>query len=235
MTSDHTISETQIPETEISETNLETQVPEQKVPDHDHPSRGELASAPRVLRATGAEDDTAPTGSTVDETAGERADPVGDQVSVPAVDTVRRLAVIAAQTAADGTPSAAQGPVPRLSLVTASTPEHQQRVVGELDRLSLEQALLDVEVANARVIDLTARLVEANQRSAVARSEAEALRAHITALEAAADVRDQAVTGEIAARQAALDAQAAHLDAQKASTAYRWAAKVWNLRNALRS
>ena len=126
-------------------------------------------------------------------------------------------------------------PTPRLSLVTATSPEQQKRVVAELERLSLEQALLDVEVANARVIDLTSRLVEANQRSAAARAEADALRAHITSLDAANDVRRSVADAELTARQSALDAQAAHLDAQKASTAYRWAAKVWNLRNALRS
>jgi len=35
-------------------------------------------------------------------------------------------------------------------------------VTESLDRLSLEQALIDVEVANARVIDLTARLSESH-------------------------------------------------------------------------
>jgi hypothetical protein len=130
-------------------------------------------------------------------------------------------------------PSASAGA--RLSLVTASTPADQQRVAAAIDKLSLEQALLDVEVANARVIDLTARLVEANQRAAQLRSEADSLRAHIMSIEGADEVRRQAVEAGLAERQAELDAKAAHLDAQKASTAYRWAAKVWNLRNALRS
>jgi len=35
-------------------------------------------------------------------------------------------------------------------------------VAETLDRLSLEQALIDVEVANARVIDLTGRLAESH-------------------------------------------------------------------------
>lgn len=35
-------------------------------------------------------------------------------------------------------------------------------VSDTIDRLSLEQALIDVEVANARVIDLTARLAESH-------------------------------------------------------------------------
>jgi len=35
--------------------------------------------------------------------------------------------------------------------------------VVELDRLSLEQALLDFEVANARVVDLSRRLTNLNR------------------------------------------------------------------------
>jgi len=34
----------------------------------------------------------------------------------------------------------------------------------EMDRLSLEQALRDVEIANGRAIDLTQRLLEANEQ-----------------------------------------------------------------------
>ena len=34
----------------------------------------------------------------------------------------------------------------------------------EMDRLSLEQALRDFEIANARAVDLTKRLIEANQQ-----------------------------------------------------------------------
>ncbi len=34
----------------------------------------------------------------------------------------------------------------------------------EMDRLSLEQAVRDFEIANARVVDLTQRLITANQR-----------------------------------------------------------------------
>lgn len=35
--------------------------------------------------------------------------------------------------------------------------------VAEMDQLSLEQALRDVEVANSRAVDLTRRLLEANE------------------------------------------------------------------------
>jgi chromosome segregation ATPase len=53
---------------------------------------------------------------------------------------------------------------------------------GQLDTLSLEQALIDFERANARIIDLTQRLLEASdeiielkEKLRVARDELEAL------------------------------------------------------------
>lgn len=49
-----------------------------------------------------------------------------------------------------------------MTQTTTSTAESDLKVptvTESLDRLSLEQALIDVEVANARVIDLTARLM----------------------------------------------------------------------------
>lgn len=48
----------------------------------------------------------------------------------------------------------------------------------DLDGISLAQALIDVEVANARVIDLTRRLTEQNRQLAVVRHEVESLRLH---------------------------------------------------------
>jgi hypothetical protein len=45
-----------------------------------------------------------------------------------------------------------------------------------LDRLNLTQALLDFEVANARVLDLTARLLESNKRVLTLQAENEAHR-----------------------------------------------------------
>jgi exonuclease VII small subunit len=44
----------------------------------------------------------------------------------------------------------------------------------EMDRLSLEQALRDFEIANARVIDLTRRLLEANDQIRSLQGQAEA-------------------------------------------------------------
>jgi hypothetical protein len=46
-------------------------------------------------------------------------------------------------------------------LTVAGTREDTQSTQESLDRLSLRQALLDFEVANARVIDLVSRLREA--------------------------------------------------------------------------
>jgi hypothetical protein len=49
-------------------------------------------------------------------------------------------------------------------------------VTETVDRLSLEQALKDFEVANARVLDLTHRLTELNQELLELRSTHERLR-----------------------------------------------------------
>ena len=46
----------------------------------------------------------------------------------------------------------------------ASDPtDHEVKNTADLDGISLTQALLDVEVANARVIDLTKRLTTLSQ------------------------------------------------------------------------
>jgi hypothetical protein len=50
-----------------------------------------------------------------------------------------------------------------------------------LDRLNLTQALLDFELANARVLDLTARLVESNKRVLTLQSGADAGQAELDA------------------------------------------------------
>ncbi len=58
----------------------------------------------------------------------------------------------------------------------------------EIDALSLGQALVDFELANARVLDLTARLVEANQRVRRFGREADAARGSVQAV---SDDRDR--------------------------------------------
>jgi predicted nucleic acid-binding Zn-ribbon protein len=79
----------------------------------------------------------------------------------------------------------------------------------ELDRLSLTQALVDAEMATARVIDLTERLVDARQQIVNLRSELEHLRIEYT--------------------QYRVEQERA-----RSSAAYRLAAKIWAVRNALR-
>jgi chromosome segregation ATPase len=58
----------------------------------------------------------------------------------------------------------------------------------EIDALSLSQALVDFELANARVLDLTARLVEANERVRRFGREADTARGSVQAV---SDDRDR--------------------------------------------
>ena len=77
-----------------------------------------------------------------------------------------------------------------------------------MDELSLQQALIDFEVANARVLDLTQRLVEAQATVAELRNRLETLRIEHAQL------------------------QSEH-ERMKASRAFKSATKIWALRNAL--
>jgi hypothetical protein len=129
----------------------------------------------------------------------------------------------------------AAAPAARLALVTGTTAAERRSLEADMSRLSLEQALLDVEVANARVIDLTARLVEAQQRTVSLRNELDELRGQVNRTEGQIQAEVARRTDDLIDREAEVAARAAHLDRQKSSTAYRWAAKVWNVRNALRS
>ena len=78
----------------------------------------------------------------------------------------------------------------------------------EMDELSLKQALVDFEVANARVLDLTRRLMETQAEVVELRAELERLR------------------GEYA------ELNRVH-EAMKSSQAFRTASKIWALRNAI--
>ena len=75
------------------------------------------------------------------------------------------------------------------------------------DSLSLQQALVDFEIANARVLDLTRRLMEAQAENSEMRAEVDRLRAEYQEL-------------------------ARLHEAMKSSQAFRWANKIWALRNA---
>jgi chromosome segregation ATPase len=90
-----------------------------------------------------------------------------------------------------------------------SQPTDDTSLREEIDRLSLEQALRDFEVANARVMDLTQRLISANDRVVEQQSELDRLRVELAEL------------------------RSVH-EAMRGSMAYRTAEKIWALRNALR-
>jgi hypothetical protein len=79
---------------------------------------------------------------------------------------------------------------------------------AEMDELSLRQALMDFEVANARVLDLTQRLVEAQAVITQLRTELESLRIEHSQL-------------------------ASLHERMKTSRAFRSAEKLWALRNAI--
>ncbi len=119
-----------------------------------------------------------------------------------------------------------------LSVVAAPTGDHaadqQAELERRLDAVSLEQALIDVEIANGRVVDLTARLVESDRRVRELQEQLDELRADNRRVAAEAAATVEAVHAEMAAHDQ-------YLAQQRSSTAYRWAAKVWNLRNALRT
>jgi hypothetical protein len=83
----------------------------------------------------------------------------------------------------------------------------------KMDAVSLEQALIDAEVASARVVDLTARLLELNRQLDEERVEHQRL-------------RDE--------ERQAHDIVRNELEAIKRSGAYRLASKAWNLRGGSR-
>ncbi|HEY5335761.1 MAG TPA: hypothetical protein VIJ71_07040 [Mycobacteriales bacterium] len=79
----------------------------------------------------------------------------------------------------------------------------------EIDRLSLEQALRDFEIANARVVDLTQRLISSNDKVLSIRRDLDILRVEMAEL------------------------RATH-EAMRGSAAFRIANRIWALRNAAR-
>lgn len=84
-----------------------------------------------------------------------------------------------------------------------------EAVEEELDRLAMTQALVDAEMATARVADLTERLVDARDQIVALRSELESLRAEYT------------------------QCRTEH-EQMKASAAFRLADRIWTVRNAVR-
>lgn len=84
----------------------------------------------------------------------------------------------------------------------------QNHLQEEMDALSLEQALLDFEVANARVLDLTQRLLEATATIAELRTELQRIQIEHAQLKS-------------------------EHDQMRSSRAFRTAERVWALRNAV--
>ena len=78
----------------------------------------------------------------------------------------------------------------------------------EIDRLSLTQALMDTEAATARVIDLTERLVEARGQLVELRGDLE----HVLIESELYRVEQERI---------------------QSSRAFRWAERIWAVRNAL--
>ncbi len=78
-----------------------------------------------------------------------------------------------------------------------------------IDQVSLEQALRDFDLANARVVDLTRRLIASERQ--------------VVTLQREVDL----------AAQTQRELQTLY-DAMRTSAAYRIASKIWNMRNALR-
>jgi hypothetical protein len=99
---------------------------------------------------------------------------------------------------------------------TAPNPDMSDRALSqEIDALSLRQALLDFELANARVLDLTARLVEANAR-------VEKQQAELGGSEAKAQEKIGVVQAELdAVRKQLVDTDNARINADAAAKSAR--------------
>jgi hypothetical protein len=69
-----------------------------------------------------------------------------------------------------------------------------------LDEISLEQALIDVEIANARAMDLTSRLLSARRDLVSAQEQAKFYRDCVVALEAELDAIRSSRTYAVARR-----------------------------------
>ena len=98
----------------------------------------------------------------------------------------------------------------------------------QIDQLSLTQALLDFEVANARVLDLTARVVDAGNASIRMQAEADAARAETAEFRVAhASTRHEL---EMAAlRAAAAEARVREIESSRSYRAARMLARVRRL------
>jgi hypothetical protein len=94
-------------------------------------------------------------------------------------------------------------------MTQTSEPTEETTLKEEFDRLSLEQALRDFEIANARVVDLTQRLISSNDKVILMQRDLDILRVEMAEL------------------------RATH-EAMRGSAAFRIASRIWALRNAVR-
>jgi hypothetical protein len=94
-------------------------------------------------------------------------------------------------------------------MTQTSEPTEEATLKEEIDRLSLEQALRDFEIANTRVVDLTQRLISSNDKVLSIQRELDILRVEMAEL------------------------RATH-EAMRGSAGFRIASRIWALRNAVR-
>jgi len=140
--------------------------------------------------------------------------PVGKErdMTETAHETKQRPPVVATADDAGAVSSVDLGAVaPRASQRNGSEPARavpHDDLERDLDRISLQRALIDFDVANARVIDLTHRYVDATEEIKRLRHDLEKLRIeHGTTL--------------------------ADLDRTRSTKAYKIAERIWALRRAL--
>ncbi len=112
----------------------------------------------------------------------------------------------------------------------------------EIDALSLRQALLDFEMANARVLDLTARLVEANARVVKLQAELDSFTAVASASSLIVTAELDAMRGQLLAAtescahaEVVASAARSELAAVHASRSFRVARRLSQLMARVRS
>lgn len=114
------------------------------------------------------------------------------------------------------------------SEAVSQTVREHDRLAREIDALSLRQALLDFEMANARVLDLTARLVEANTRVLKLQREldgftaaADAQRSELADGNARLQARTDALEASLAQAEATSERRGVELQELRSSTTFR--------------
>ena len=107
--------------------------------------------------------------------------------------------------------------VPPIPNTVPHAPAPTEELTRRLDALSLQQALIDFELANARVLDLTARVVEATNRGVRLQAEVDALQDMLIG----AHGELTSLRAEAVAHQGAAEASRARLSEIEGSRTYR--------------